>query len=186
MTDVLLFHHAQGLTPGILSFAEKLRAAGHRVTTPDLYAGLTFPDVEAGVAHARELGFGNIVQAGVDAAGEFDGVVAGYSLGCLPAQRLAQTRPCSGALLFHGAVPPAEFGGPWPATVPVQIHAMADDPWFAEDVAAAEEIVGAADDGELFWYPGSAHLFTDASLAAYDEEATELVLRRVLEFLGRF
>lgn len=185
MADVLLYHHAQGLTRGVLAIAETLRAAGHAVTTPDLYSGRTFDDLDEGVTHARELGFDNLVQAGAQAAGEdFRGFVGGFSLGALPAQLLAQTRSCAGAMLFHGAVPPSEFGAGWPAGVPVQIHAMEHDPWFAEDIDAARDIVAASQEGELFLYPGSEHLFTDASLPAYDAAATEMVLERVLAFLG--
>jgi dienelactone hydrolase len=41
MAELLLFHHAQGLTAGCLSFADELRAAGHVVHAPDLYDGET-------------------------------------------------------------------------------------------------------------------------------------------------
>ncbi len=55
MAEVLLFHHAQGQTPGFLAFADELRAAGHTVHTPDLYDGKTFATVDEGVAHAKEI-----------------------------------------------------------------------------------------------------------------------------------
>ncbi len=132
MAEILLFHHAQGLTPGVISFADQLRAAGHVVHTPDLYDGKTFDTVEDGVAHAQEVGFDTVIERGVRAA---DGlpermVYAGFSLGVMPAQSLAQTRPgARGALLFHGALPPSEFGGPWPQDLPLQIHIMEDDKW---------------------------------------------------------
>ena len=103
MAEVLLFHHAQGLTSGVVAFADDLRAAGHTVHTPDLYAGRTFQTLEEGVAHARELGFDNVTAAGVQAADGLpaDLVYGGFSLGVAPAQQLAQTRPgARGALLF--------------------------------------------------------------------------------------
>ena len=133
MAGVLLFHHARGLTSGVVAFADDLRAAGHTVHTPDLYAGRTFQTGEEGVAHARELGFDTVTEAGVKAAEGLPAelVYAGFSLGVGPAQKLAQTRPgARGALLFHGGYEPTEFGPSWPAEVPVQIHAMADDPEF--------------------------------------------------------
>ncbi|MFM6848513.1 MAG: dienelactone hydrolase, partial [Terrabacter sp.] len=94
MADVLLFHHALGQTPGFLAFAGALRAAGHTVHTPDAFDGRTFDTIEEGVAHARSLGFQEVEDYGVAAAeGLPDGVVyAGFSLGVMPAQRLAQTR----------------------------------------------------------------------------------------------
>jgi hypothetical protein len=57
MTTVLLFHHAQGHTKGLLAFADELREAGHTVHAPDLYDGRTFKDLDEGVAYAREVGF---------------------------------------------------------------------------------------------------------------------------------
>ena len=50
MADVLLFHHAHGLTDGVRAFADRLRADGHVVVVPDLYAGRVFSTVEEGVA----------------------------------------------------------------------------------------------------------------------------------------
>jgi dienelactone hydrolase len=132
MAELLLFHHAQGLTAGCLAFAGELRAAGHVVHAPDLYEGRTFATLADGVGHAEEVGFDTIIERGRVAAGPLpdDLVYAGFSLGVLPAQMLAQTRPgASGAVLVHSCVPPSEFGGPWPAGVPLQIHMMEADEW---------------------------------------------------------
>jgi dienelactone hydrolase len=185
VAEVLLFHHAQGLTPGVRAFADDLRSAGHVVHTPDLYAGKTFASVEDGVANAEEVGFDTILERGRAAADALpvELVYGGFSLGVMPAQMLAQTRPgARGALLFHAAIPPAEFGGSWPAGVPLQIHVMEDDPWAEEDLPAARELAKVAG-AELFLYPGDRHLFTDNSLEAYDQEATRLVKQRALSFL---
>src|SRR5262245_56080953 len=189
MADVVLFHHAQGLTPGVVAFADALRAAGHVVYTPDLYEGQTFDSLDDGIGYAKKTGFDTILDRGVQAAPDKpDGLVyAGMSLGVMPAQKLAQTRPgARGALLLHGCIPPDEFGGPWPTGVPVQIHAMDGDPFMAEgDADAAHALVASTSDAEFFEYPGEAHLFTDSSLPAYDEGATALVLQRALAFLDR-
>ena len=189
MTTVLLFHHAQGQTPGFLAFAEELREAGHMVDAPDLYGGgETFATVDDGVAHAREVGFWEIIRRGAAAAEGLpeDIVVAGFSLGVMPAQSLAQTRPgARGALLYHGALPPSEFGGPWPEAVPVQIHFMEQDPWAEEDLAAAEALAKEVEDAELFLYPGSGHLFADPTSEDYDEPSARLLKERTLAFLNR-
>jgi dienelactone hydrolase len=187
MAELLLLHHAQGLTPGVLAFAEDLREAGHTVHAPDMYQGRTFATVEEGVAFARETGFAEIGQRGLRAAEGLRAelVYGGFSLGVGPAQELAQTRPgARGALLFHGCYPVSEFGS-WPAGVPVQIHAMEHDPWFEEDAAAARELVESVDDAELFLYPGDKHLFADSSLSSYDAEAAALLMERVLQFLAK-
>jgi dienelactone hydrolase len=186
MAEVLLFHHAQGLTRGCLSFADRLRAAGHVVHTPDLYDGNVFDDLEEGVGYAREVGFGTIVERGAAAAEGLPSelVYAGFSLGALPAQMLAQTRAgAKGALLFHAALPPAEFDGPWPEGVPLQIHIMEDDEWGAEDIVVARELDETIESAELFLYPGDRHLFADESLPDYDEGAAALLMERVLRFL---
>jgi dienelactone hydrolase len=187
VAEVLLFHHAQGQTPGFLAFADELRAAGHTVHTPDLYDGKTFDSLDDGVANAKEIGFGTILERGVQSAeGLPDGLVyAGFSLGVMPAQQLAQTRPgAKGALFFSAAMPPSEFGGEWPEGVPLQIHMMENDEWAEEDLPAARELVEGVDDAELFLYPGDKHLFADSSLQDYDEAAAAQLKERVLAFLA--
>ena len=186
MTELLLFHHAQGQTDGFLAFADELRAAGHVVHTPDLYDGNTFADLDDGVGYAKQTGFGTIAERGRLAAEGLPSelVYAGFSLGVMPAQELAQTRPgAKGALLFSAAFPASEFGGSWPEDVPLQIHMMEEDEWALEDLPAARELVGSVDGAELFLYPGDRHLFADNSLPDYDESAATLLTQRVLAFL---
>ena len=187
MTSVVLFHHAQGLTDGVRRFADRLSAAGHRVSVPDLYEGATFPTVQDGVAHAEKIGFDVIIERGAAAVTDLpaDLVYAGFSLGVMPAQKLAQTRPgARGALLLHSAVPAAHFG-PWPATVALQMHLTEQDPWAEEDLPAAEELAREVPGAELFLYPGSGHLICDDSLDDHDPAATDLIVERSLAFLER-
>lgn len=185
MVDVLLFHHAQGLTEGVHAFADELRAAGHRVTLPDLYDGCVFASIDDGVAHAEEVGFGTIIERGLTAAQDLpsDLVYAGFSLGVMPAQRLAQQRPgARAAILYHSAVALGEFGDEWPDDIPLQLHVMVDDPF--DDLPIMENLVARAG-GQLFTYPGDAHLFTDRSLDDHDPEAAQLVLERTLDLLAQ-
>ena len=188
MAEVLLFHHAQGQTSGFHAFADELRQAGHTVHTPDLFEGRTFGSIEEGMAYAEELGFPDeIIGRGERAANELPSelVYAGFSLGVVPAQKLAQTRPgARGALFFYSCVPASYFGG-WPEDVPVQIHGMDADPFFVGegDVEAARELVESSESAELFLYPGDQHYFADSSLPSYDADATALLTTRVLDFL---
>ncbi len=189
MAEVLLFHHAQGLTPGVQEFAETLRSAGHVVHVPDLFDGHVFADLESGLAYADEVGFGTVMGRGQHTVDTLPAelVYAGFSLGVLPAQMLAQTRPgARGALFFHSCVPTAEFDSPWPAGVPVQVHGMDADPFFAGegDLDAARALVSEASDAELFVYPGDQHLFADSSLPSYRPEAAQLLTERTLAFLA--
>ena len=185
MTEVVLYHHVQGLTEGVQSFAEELRQAGHTVHTPDLFDGRTFDTIEDGMAFAREAGFGALAERGVAAAPINPEVVyAGFSFGVVVAQQLAQTRPgARGALLMYSCVPVSEFGDAWPEGVPVQVHGKEADPFFAEDLEAARALVDSTDRAELFLYPGAEHLFADSSLPEYDAAAAALLTERVLAFL---
>jgi dienelactone hydrolase len=188
MTDVVLFHHALGLGPGVVAFADRLRAAGHTVHTPDLFDGRTFGSIPDGMAFVEELGFGEIMERGERAVADLPTAVvyAGFSLGVVPAQRLAQTRSGAvGALFYYSCVPAVEFGG-WPADLPVQIHGMDHDSFFVDegDIDAARDIVATANDGELFLYPGDQHYFADSSQPSYDPAAAALLLDRTLAFLA--
>ena len=192
MAEVLLFHHAQGVTPGVTAFADELRAAGHTVHVPDLFGGRTFGSIDEGMAFIKEQGFDAVRERGVRTA---DGlppelVYAGFSFGEAIAQQLAQTRPgARGALLFYSCIPiSGEWAfGPWPDGVPVQIHGADRDPIFVDegDIDAAREIVANVADAELFLYPSDQHYFADSSLPSYDADATALLLRRVRDFLAR-
>ena len=187
MAEVVLYHHVQGLTEGVRSFADEVRQAGHTVHTPDLFDGRTFDTIEDGMAFAREAGFAALAERGV-AAGEAIGpdvVYGGFSFGVMPAQQLAQTRPgARGALFMSGCLPVSEVGGSWPAGVPVQVHGEGTGSVLPRGPAAAQSLVESADRGELFLYPGEEHLFADSSLPAYDAAAAAVLTERVLTFLA--
>jgi dienelactone hydrolase len=186
MTEVLLYHHVQGLTKGVRSFADELRQAGHTVHTPDMFDGRTFDTIDEGMAFARKAGFGALAERAVADAQRTnpEAVYAGFSFGVMVAQQLAQTRPgARGALLMYSCLPVSEFGDAWPEGVPVQVHGKDADPFFAEDLEAARALVDSTDRAELFLYRGAEHLFADSSLPAYDAAATALLTERVLAFL---
>ena len=192
MATVLLFHHIQGLTPGVVAFADALRKAGHTVHSPDLFDGRTFAGIEEGAAFTQS-GDAPDFDALADAAAAAlpaELVYLGFSFGVMQAQRLAQMRPgAAGAVLCDSCVPvTGDWAfGPWPEGVPAQIHGMDADPFFAGegDIDAARELVTLVPAAELFVYPGDVHLFADSSLPQYDQEAATLLTARVLEFLGR-
>jgi dienelactone hydrolase len=191
VTEVVLFHHVRGLTPGLVEFADTVRAGGHVVHTPDLFQGRTFNSLEDGMGFVQSVGLDQMMSRGVSAAAHMppDVVYAGVSFGVLPAQKLAQTRPgARGAILMEACAPASQFSPYWPDGVSVQIHGMDNDPFFAGegDVAAAQDIVDNAHGtyrAQLFLYPGSSHLFTDPSLDSYDRDASALMTARLLSFL---
>lgn len=188
MAEVVLFHHAMGLTPGVRALADAIAREGHTVHTPDLYEGRTFGSNDDGVAHAKEVTFGTIAERGRAAVAAIPGplVYAGISLGVMCAQELAQTTPgAGGAVLFAGCFPPEELGGPWPEAVPAQIHMMDADEWVLEgDLEAAQTLAAATSDVELFLYEGGRHLFIDESTPDHDPEAAALATERTLRFLA--
>jgi dienelactone hydrolase len=190
----VLFHHVQGLTDGVLEFADRLRAGGHTVHTPDLFDGERPATVDDGIAFTQKIGDEVVDERVSRALADLpQGLVfAGFSFGAGTAQRLAQTRSgARGALLYEACIPlTGEWAfGPWPAGVPVQIHGMDKDPFFAleGDLDAARELVDTVGSelADLFVYPGDRHLFTDSSLSSYDADAAALVVRRSLELLDR-
>lgn len=188
MSEIVLYHHVQGLTEGVRAFADELRQAGHTVHTPDLFDGQTFGTLQEGMAFARQAGFDALAERGATAAeGISTGVVhAGFSFGVMIAQRLAQTRPgAHGALLMYSCLPVSEFSETWPDGVPVQVHGKEADEFFLEDIDAARALVDSTNQAELFLYPGSEHLFADSSLPDYDPAAAELLTERVLTFLNQ-
>ena len=194
MAEVVLFHHVQGLTDGVRAFAEELRAGGHTVHTPDLFEGERPASIDDGAALTRSIG-GDVLDERADrAVADLPSrlVCGGMSFGAATAQRLAQTRPgARGALLYEACIPiTGEWAfGPWPDGVPVQIHGMDKDPFFAleGDIDAARELVETVGPelAELFVYPGDQHLFADSSLPSYDADAAALVVQRSRKFLDR-
>lgn len=191
MAEVVVFHHAHGLTDGVRAFGQALEDAGHTVHLPDLYDGQVFDSLEDGVEFGAEtLGMDEILTRGRRVAESLPAelVYVGFSLGVMPAQHLVQTRAGAvAAVLAHSCVPPDVFSDGWPDGVPVQIHGMDADPYFAGegDIDAARELVSSTDKAELFVYPGDRHLFTDPSTPEHDPAAAELFTGRVLEFLAR-
>lgn len=192
MAEVLLFHHIQGLTPGVHAFADRLRAAGHTVHTPDLYGGRTFATIDEGAAFTQSEEAPDLDALADAEASQLPErlIYAGISSGVMQAQRLAQTRAgAAGAVLLEACLPiTGQWAvGPWPDGVPAQIHGQDADPFFAGegDIDAARQLVSMVADAELFTYPGDQHLFEDSSLPSYDEKATGLLTSRILAFLER-
>lgn len=194
MADVLLLHHVQGLTDGVLAFADELRSNGHTVHTPDLFDGTKAATIDEGIAFTRSIPDEVIAERLGAVLSELpaDLVYAGFSWGAGQAQQLAQTRDgARGALLYESCLPvTGEWAvGPWPESVPVQIHGMDRDPFFGleGDIDAARGLVASVGPqvGQLFVYPGDQHLFTDRSLPSYDADAAALVVTRSLELLDR-
>jgi dienelactone hydrolase len=187
MAEVLLFHHAHGLTSGVLDFAERLRRGGHTVHTPDLFDGRVFDTLDEGTRYAEQVGISSIVERGVQVAEPMRRrlVYMGLSLGVLPAQKLAQTRGgATGAVFVSACAPVSEFGRQWPDGVPVQIHGMAADAVFVGkgDLDAAQTLVSSAG-AALFLYSGKHHIFTDNQLPSYVADAAALLTERVLALL---
>ena len=183
MAEVIVFHHALGLTDAVRGFAAALGDAGHTVHTPDLYDGRTFGTIEEGMAESEAIGGPMAVVDRARAAVESlptEVVYAGFSLGVLAAQSLAQTRPgARGAVLCYSALPLGRWGDNWPAAwphgVPLQLHMLAGD----EDFEIAQGLAATVPEAEFFIYPGTEHYF-----AEHDDEAASLLTQRVLAFLG--
>jgi dienelactone hydrolase len=182
MAEVVVFHHALGLTDAVRRFAAALRDAGHAVHSPDLYDGRTFGTTEEGMAYSEEIGGPMAIverARAVDASLPGEVVYVGFSLGVLAAQSLAQTRPgARAAVLCYSALPLGQWGENWPATWPdgvrLQLHILEGD----DDFEIAQGLAATVPAAEFFAYSGTQHYF-----AEHDEQAAALLTQRVLAFL---
>jgi len=188
MVHLAVLHHALGLTEGVRDFARRLQADGREVSTPDLFDGHTFERIEDGVAYAERVGMSELMARGLAAVppGPAPLLVVGISLGVLAAQAIAQQRSgMRGAVLVAACLPHRSLGERWPDDVPVHVHAMEHDPWFADggDREAADELVAVDREARLVLHPGAAHLFVDATLPDFDAVACAAVIASVEEML---
>lgn len=191
MAEIVLFHSVLGPRLGVTDAADRLRAAGHTVHTPDLYRGeARFDEYDPAMAYQDGIGYRELLRrAAADVAPLPSRLVyMGFSAGGAPAEWLAATRPGAHAcILLHAALPLHVMDlETWPATVAAQVHFMRGDPYReqAEIDGMAADVRAAGAPFELFEYDGAGHLFTDPSLPAeYDRAATETLWSRVLALL---
>lgn len=188
MAEIVLFHSALGLRPAVLADAERLRAAGHVVHTPDLLEGAVFDDMAQAIALRDSLGVPELMRRASDAVAALPTplVVAGYSMGAAAAQFLASGTPgIQAAILMHGALPLDAVGGRWPPSVPVAIHHGHDDPLVDSGIVAGlvRDLEGQGAYVERFEYPVDGHLFADFELPEFDPACAELMWQRVLNFV---
>jgi dienelactone hydrolase len=187
--EVVLYHSAYGLRPAIVEFADKLRAAGHIVHTPDLYDGEVFSDRNDAIRKIQEVGFDNLLERAVAAVARLTHnlVYAGFSNGGTCAELLAATRSeARGAILIHAPLMVRDLGWKtWPSNVPVQVHFADKDPIKNQAVidALRAKVSQSGSSFEQFDYVAPGHLFADPAFPAYDANAADLMTRRVLEFL---
>ncbi|NYF59707.1 dienelactone hydrolase family protein [Micromonospora purpureochromogenes] len=186
MTHIVLFHSVYGLRPAVLAQADRLRAAGHRVVTPDLYGEPPADTVEAGFALLDKIGRDEVLRRGRAALAPLppETVLAGWSMGAGVAGALLAERPDAAALLLlhgTGADPAAVRPG-----LPVQLHLADPDEYETpEEVAEWQRaMTGAGARLEVFRYPGAGHLFTDPDVPDHDPRAAEQTWERVLTFLA--
>ncbi|WP_328957192.1 dienelactone hydrolase family protein [Kitasatospora purpeofusca] len=189
MAQILLLHSVYGLRPAVHTAADRLRAAGHTVHTPDLFEGRTFDDVEDGMAFKEEVGSDELLRRAVGEAAPLLAsgaalVYAGLSLGGALAQNLALAdENALGLLLLHGTSDIREDAA---TAIPVQLHVAEPDPFESEDWLNAWYLGmrKAGADVEVHRYRGAGHLFTDPELSDYDAEAAEQTWAVALDFLA--
>ncbi|MGA4848317.1 dienelactone hydrolase family protein [Streptomyces sp. G5(2025)] len=185
--NIMLFHSTYGLRPAVHEAAGRLRAAGHKVWTPDLFEGRAFDTVEEGMAFQDELGKDELLKRAVLAAAPYSErglVYAGFSLGAATAQTLALgDEKARGLLLLHGTSDIAESASV--DDLPVQLHVAEPDPFESDDWLNAWylQMGRAGADVEVYRYAGAGHLFTDPELDDFDAEAAESAWRTAIGFL---
>lgn len=184
IAEIILFHHAQGLTEGLRDLAERLRAAGHKVHTPDMYSGPVFGKLDEGLAFASRIGHDAIEEVARRAARRHPhtNTVIGFSLGAFPAQLLAQEwKKIDGLVLVAGGLPPRDLGGDWRFNVRLSVHAADPDDWIPP--GSLETLLHHARGPHIHRYPGLGHMFVDPSSPDYDADAADLFEERLLAWL---
>lgn len=193
MAQIILFHHALGLTDGVRDLAEKIASGGHQVHTPDLFDGAVFGTPQEGIAHVERLGgFDRIALEGMRVAAEFPSasVVAGVSMGVVPAHKAAQTVPAFRACIdISGFVPLTAFAPLWQPHTALQVHLASEDAWVKDEDLPLARSIAATDENPdapavLFEYESAEHLFMDSSTSGYDADLTDVVVRRIHELLA--
>ncbi|MEV0428817.1 dienelactone hydrolase family protein [Micromonospora sp. NPDC050495] len=186
MAHILLLHSVYGLRPAVSAAADRLRAAGHQVTTPDLYGLPAADTVEEGFALLEKVGRDAVLERARAAAAELPAaaVLAGFSMGAGVAGALLAERPAAAALLLlHGTGGDPESVRPG---LPVQLH-LADPDEYEPQEEVDEWQRAMADAGavvSVHRYPGPGHLYTDPDLADHDPLAAALTWDRTLAFLA--
>jgi dienelactone hydrolase len=186
MAQVVVFHSAYGLRQAEADTAACLRAAGHDVSTPDLYDGRTASTMDAALALMDAVGW-EVICARARQALEVvpqTAVLAGFSMGAgVIGSVWDQRRAAAGVVLLHGIAPIPASARPG---LPVQVHLAGDDP-FAPRQAVARWQAGATRAGlaaQVFTYPGAGHFYTDPCLADYHPASAGQTWQRVTAFLS--
>jgi len=190
---VVLFHSMFGLRPVELRAAERLRDAGHRVLTPDLFAGAvaadhgSVPVVEDGFALMDRIGWETIMARAQAAVRDLppSTVPGGFSMGAGVVGSLWPDRlSAAGVFLLHAAALVPEG---IPTGTPVQAHVAHGDKFAPSDQIAAlrasAEHAGA--EFSLHIYPGAGHFYSDPSLPDYDPIAANRTWQHVDELLEK-
>lgn len=186
MAHVVLFHSVLGLRSAELTASERLRRAGHRVLTPDLFGGRRATTLDQGFRTVDEVGWTSVVERARRALRSMpdETVLAGLSMGAGVVGAVWPERPdAAGVLLLHA---PAVLPASARPGLRVQLHA-ADPDDFAppEQVAALRKAAWTTGaELEVFRYPGAGHFYTDPESPDHDPAASELTWARVLDFLA--
>lgn len=184
MAEIILFHHAQGLTEGLRTLAERLHAAGHDVHTPDLYSGVVFDRLDEGLAFASRIGHDAIEEVARRSARQYPhtDTVIGFAMGAFPAQLLAQEwSKVHHVTLVAGGLPPHELSGEWRVDVRLDVHVADPDDWVPP--GSLDPLMVHARGSHLHRYRGVRHMFADPSSPDYDADAADLFEERLFAWL---
>ncbi|MGN9811595.1 dienelactone hydrolase family protein [Micromonospora sp. BQ11] len=185
MGHVVLFHTVHGLRPAVHAAADRLRAAGHHVVTPDLYGVPATDTVDEGFALFDAIGHDVVLDRARAAVRELppDVVLAGVSMGAGVAGAMLAERPgAAGLLLLHGS-----GGAPEEVRPGLRVELHLADPDECEPVDELDEWRQAMTEAgaalAVHRYPGAGHLWTDPDSPDHDPVAAEATWTRVLAFL---
>ena len=190
MANIIIFHSVLGIRKGVVDLADRLEKQDHKVYCVDLYDGKSFDDMDKAMEFFMSLGIPELIERTVKYTQDMpkDSIYIGFSNGGASAMLLAGTKPdAKGCVLLHAALPLEELGiEKWPSDVPVQVHYAKSDPWKEQSSidALEKDIRESGASYNYYEYPAEGHLFTDALLPEYNEDASELLISRVIDFIS--
>jgi len=183
MATIIVFHSVLGLRSIEHSTAAWLRASGHDVLTPDLFAGRRAATPSEGFLIMEDIGWDTIRDraSAVLANVPSTATLMGFSMGAGVISSIWPERQNAAAvILVHGL---ADIPPDLNPNARIQAHVADPDPFVRTSQLERWTRAGQAA-MELFRYPGLQHFFTDPSLDEFDGRGAEQVWDRMGRFLA--
>ncbi len=190
---VVVLHAWWGLNDDVVTYADRLAAAGFVVFAPDLYGGAVVSTIEEAERLSDAIdraATGALALAAADRLADRLGQTSklatlGFSMGAAWAMWTPTERDrLAASVVYYGSLQGASLSR---ASVPVLGHFAETDPYESDEGIAGFEAAlrSAGREVVVHRYPGTGHWFAEPSRQAYRADAADLAFDRTVAFLGR-